>query len=74
MPVVARIRLWFRALTASRNVERELDREVRLHLELETEHNMRSGMEPAEAARRAKVAFGGVQRFKEAVSDERGVR
>ena len=74
MTVFTRLRLWLRALFARRDVERDLDREMRAHLDMEIENNVRSGMSPDEARRRALVAFGGVERFKEEVRDERGTR
>jgi predicted permease len=55
-------------------MERDMDDELRLHLELETEDLIRSGVEPNEAYRRARASFGGVERFKEEGRDARGVR
>jgi predicted permease len=66
--------LWFRALVLRRNVEDEMQKEMRLHLEMETEENIRRGMTPGEARRRALVAFGGIQKAQEEVRDERGTR
>lgn len=67
-----------RRLTALRKGERldhELDAEIRLHLELEAEELARTrGLDPGEARRQALVAFGGVDRYKEAHRDARGVR
>jgi len=71
---LARLTLWLRALLRRGRVESELDRELRLHLELETEENIRRGMPPGEARRRALVSFGGVEQTKEAVRDERETR
>jgi predicted permease len=53
--------------------EAELDEELRFHVELETAENLRRGLDPVEAKRRALLAFGGVERFKEEVRDARGV-
>ncbi|HUQ82063.1 MAG TPA: ABC transporter permease, partial [Gemmatimonadaceae bacterium] len=54
--------------------ESEMERELRFHLELEAEKLVRSeGLSAAEARRRAGVAFGGVERFKEEVRDARGL-
>ena len=64
--------LWTRALFARRKVEGELSREMQFHLEMEMEKNRRHGMSPAEARRRALADFGGVERFKEEVREERG--
>ncbi len=69
-PLVERMR----ALLGRRSLDAEMDDELRFHLEMETEKNLRAGMGPAEARRRALVAFGGVERFKEKTREERGVR
>src|SRR5687767_1581049 len=66
----ARLRLLF----ARRAVESRMDREFRLHIELETEQLMREqGLAPAEARRRALIAFGGVETHKEALREGRGL-
>src|SRR5258705_86901 len=57
-----------------RVVEHDLDAEIRHHLELETEANLRRGWSPAEARRRARIAFGGVEQVKEEYRDGRGGR
>ena len=63
-----------RALTSGAEVDRELNEEIRLHIELETEELMRSeGLPREEARRRALVAFGGVARYREEHRDARGV-
>lgn len=54
--------------------ERDLDDEIRLHIDLETEKNIREGHSPAEARRLALVAFGGVEQAKESHRDGRYVR
>ena len=52
-----------------------MDDEMRLHIELEAEDLARShGLAADEARRRAYVAFGGVERFKEEGRDVRGTR
>jgi predicted permease len=54
--------------------EAEMDEELRFHLEMEADKIARSeGLSHAEARRRAGVAFGGVERFKEEVRDARGL-
>jgi predicted permease len=72
--LLARIRLWARALFSRRAVESEMSREMAFHIEMERERLVREGVPPDEAARRAKVAFGGVERFADDVRDERGTR
>ena len=64
-----------RALTRSAALDHELDDEMRFHLDMEAEELARTrGIPLAEARRRAMVAFGGVDRHKEAHRDARGVR
>jgi predicted permease len=55
-------------------VENDLDDEVALHVELETEKNIRAGMDPAAAKRRAMIDFGGVERYKEQTREARDTR
>jgi putative ABC transport system permease protein len=67
----ARARL--RLLVARRAAESRMNQEFRLHIELEAEKLMReNGLAAAEARRRALVAFGGVEKHKEALHDDRG--
>lgn len=63
-----------KALIRPQQLERDLDDEMRLHLDLQTRELIAQGIEPAEAARQAHVAFGGVERHKESHRDARGVR
>lgn len=50
----------------------DLDDEFTFHLQMEVEHNERQGMSHAEAVRAANLAFGGVQKMREATIDARG--
>jgi predicted permease len=63
-----------RALLRKRQVEAEMAEELQYHLERETEKNIQAGLSPREARRLAHARFGGVERVKEQVRDERGVR
>jgi hypothetical protein len=63
-----------RALVRGEAMDRELDAELRAHLELETEKYRRQGLDPAEARTRALRAFGGVERVREECRDARGTR
>jgi predicted permease len=63
-----------RALFRRSEVERELDEELRFHLEREVEENIRRGMSPEEARHTAMLSFGGVDQIKEECRDVRGVR
>lgn len=62
-----------RALFFRDQQERELDEEVRFHLAMETEANLRKGLDLAEARRQAAITFGGVERVKEEVRDARSL-
>ncbi len=67
------VRYRLRALFRRGAMERELDEELRFHLECEAEKLERTGIPRAEARRRAFVAFGGVERTKEESRAMRGV-
>ncbi len=53
-----------------RTLDTEMDEEMRFHVEMQTEKNIRLGMAPDEARRAAIIAFGGAERMKEAGRDE----
>jgi predicted permease len=72
--MIARIREMLRAALDGKAVESEMDWEMRLHIEMETEENVRRGMSSAEARRAALVAFGGIEKAKEGTRDERSTR
>ncbi len=74
MKALKRIRLFIRSLLRRDAVERELDDELSLHLDFETERHRRAGMSPEDARRAALLTFGGVDRVKEEVRDSWGVR
>ncbi len=63
-----------RALLFRSREERELQEELRFHLDMEAEQNRRAGMSDDEARRRGHIALGGVERTKEDVRDARGTR
>jgi putative ABC transport system permease protein len=56
------------------NKEQELDDELRFHVDMEEQANVRRGLERDEARRRALVSFGGVEAVKEDCRDSWGVR
>ena len=53
--------------------ERDLSAEIESHLQLHVDDNVRAGMTPAEARRRAVIALGSVEGTKEAYRDRRGL-
>jgi len=64
---------YFRSLAARfvhrRQTERELEEELRLHIQLRANELERSGFKRAEAERRARIEFGSQERFKEECRD-----
>jgi predicted permease len=67
------IRYRLRALFSRASIERELDNELRFHVEHEAEKYERQGMSHEAARRRARLEFGGVEQVKEASRDVRGI-
>jgi putative ABC transport system permease protein len=63
----------WRLLFARPAAEERMDEEMRFHLEMETEKNIREGMSREEARRRALIAFGGVEKHKERMRDGRRI-
>lgn len=63
--------LWLRGLFRRPSVEREVDEEIRDHIELATAANIAGGMPADDARRAALVAFGGVERIKDESRDAR---
>ncbi|MDQ3816963.1 MAG: permease prefix domain 1-containing protein, partial [Acidobacteriota bacterium] len=63
-----------RALLRSEAIHREIDEELRFHIEMRTEENVRAGMTPEEARRDAERRFGRLSRVKEEGYDVRGGR
>jgi putative ABC transport system permease protein len=62
-----------RALFRRADMERDLDDELRFHVDRETEKLVRAGLSLGEARRQARLAFGGMDRTKEESRDARGV-
>jgi putative ABC transport system permease protein len=62
-----------RDLLRRRQLDRELDEEMRFHLDAEIARNVARGLSPDEARRAAVLAFGGVQRFLEDTREARGL-
>jgi predicted permease len=63
-----------RSLVFRNREERELDEELRTHMEMEAEYRRRSGHSAGDAQRESAIAFGGLERVKDDVRDARGTR
>ena len=61
-----------RALFRRKAVEKDLDEELRFHFDQQVEKNLASGMSREEAARQARLAFGGLDQMKEECREARG--
>ncbi len=71
MALPSRVASLWRNLTRRSRVERDLDDELRAHLDLLTDEKIRAGLGPAEARRAAAIEAGGVEQVKEEVRDSR---
>src|SRR5271170_1825922 len=63
----------FGALFRRRRLDDDLDEELRSHLEMAVERNLRQGMSEEQARRRALLDIGGVEQSKERYRDQRGL-
>ncbi len=61
------------ALFRRRRLEDDLNDELRSHLEMSIELNLRKGMSPADARREALRSFGGIEQTKELYREQRGL-
>src|SRR5215470_10705866 len=62
-----------RSLRRHSAAENELDDELRFHLERQSDKYVRSGMSEAEAKRRARLEFGGLDQVKDRCREARGI-
>jgi putative ABC transport system permease protein len=67
------VMLRLRSLFRRKTVESEMDEELRFHFEKQVEKLVRSGIVPAEARRRARLEFGGIDQVKEEYREARGI-
>jgi predicted permease len=67
-------RSWLQGLFGRARLERDLADEIAFPLQARTDHWIRAGLPPGEAARRARLEFGGVDRYKEDCRQARGLR
>jgi putative ABC transport system permease protein len=72
--VIADLLERWRALVTRRRWHRDLDEEMRFHVEQDVAARIAAGTDPATAQREARLAFGGAERYHEATRDASGVR
>src|ERR1051325_4272890 len=61
-------------LLRRRSLERDLDKELRFHLDAAVDDFVRGGMTRDDARRRARIELGGLEQVKEDARDVRGTR
>src|SRR5215203_2886209 len=71
-PIIQRLVFGLRALFDRRTVEREIDDELRFHLDMEASACQRRGLDPNAARTEAARVFGGVESTKDELRDARG--
>ncbi|HYL61719.1 MAG TPA: ABC transporter permease [Candidatus Methylomirabilis sp.] len=72
MKLFASIRAITTAVFRRRRAEREMEEELRAHIEQRADDLVRDGMARAEAERRARIEFGGGEKYKEECREARG--
>ncbi len=66
--------LWLTSLLGRRQFEAEMEEEIRFHLDARTEELTAAGVPSAEAARQARLEFGGPESHKDGMRSARGLR
>src|SRR5690348_10422606 len=74
MTPFARLRSWLRGLLQRDALEREMDEELRFHIETYAADLVRTGVSREEARRRARAEFGGLDARKDECREARGLR
>jgi predicted permease len=65
---------WFQRLIKKRQLETELEKEMRDHLERQVSGYRRAGLTEEEARRKARLIFGGIEQVREECREARGTR
>jgi putative ABC transport system permease protein len=71
MPLFVKAHSFLRNLFRLHRADADLDHEVRSHLTLLIDENLRAGMSPQEAQRAARIEVGGIEQVKEQVREQR---
>jgi predicted permease len=72
MRIWSRFRSWLRAVMRRSRMEREMEAELRFHIEAFAEDLVRNGVPRPQALRRARIEFGGIERAKEECRETHG--
>jgi predicted permease len=74
MNLLTRLRSWLKWVVKRQRLETDLEAEVRFHLDSYAGDLVRSGVPEAEAVRRARIEFGGIESHKDAIRASMGLR
>ena len=74
MNFLARLRSWLKWMVKRQRLETDLEAEVRFHIDSYAADLVRGGVPAAEATRRARIEFGGIESHKDAVRASVGLR
>ena len=74
MKLFARLRSWLRWIVKPRQLENEMETEVRFHIESYTADLVCKGVPQPEAMRQARIDFGGIESHKDAIRASLGLR
>jgi predicted permease len=74
MNLPARFRSWVKWMVKGRRLEREMETEVRFHIESRAADLVRKGLSQQEAMRQSRLEFGGIESCKDAMRTSVGVR
>jgi predicted permease len=72
--MLSQFRSWMNSLVRRRRLERDMADELSFHVQARADHWVGEGLTREEAVRRARLEFGGVERFKEECRQSRGLR
>jgi putative ABC transport system permease protein len=64
---------WLQALFRKRDLDADMQAEMRAHIEMQTRENIKAGMGPEEARSAAFRQFGGVEAIQETCREQRGI-
>jgi hypothetical protein len=73
MRLLTRLRMWLSATFRRSHLERDMDAELRFHIDTYAAELVERGVPSAEALRRARIEFGGIDNAKEECREARGV-
>ena len=71
---LTRFRSWLKWMVKGQQLESEMETEVRFHIESRATDLVRKGLSQQDAIRQARIEFGGIESYKDAMRASVGVR